>query len=181
MAVSPATGYLGVGTSNPAAALHVKGGIVAETAYHTHMYGVPVMYDTAGTDVDVGTLSNQYHYLGFPSSTAAVTASNSSRYYPPVSGLYMLKFAYDLGLSAGNAEPFISKNLANGSDLDAGDDRLIAIGSARADGERRGTMTGAAELTPNDYVSVGFLSTGAIIPSLSTRSSFSMTCVQRTE
>jgi hypothetical protein len=154
---------LGVGTNGPSTGLHVTGQILGGFPVHLSLYGTPSYYNSAGTLANPIVLST-YYYLLWPSS--GLTSKNWTPSYTttmrlgiPYNGLYSIKFTYQTGTATTPSyEIFISKNLGNGTDLNPGDDRLLACAVV----SNHITITATAYLVTTDFINFGlFVGSGS--------------------
>ena len=129
-----------------------------QSPMHLSLYGIPSTYSSGSSVANTTWTTTGHYYFRFPSSSLSSVNwtpayTNTTRLMIPVTGLYALKFTYyPSGTNTG--EVFMSKNMNNNSDVDCGDDRLLAIQYTNTTFNAF-TISSTVYLLSTDFVSFG--------------------------
>ena len=191
---------VGLGLSNPAYPLDVVGDVnltgalrVAGVALgapalnYVSMYGKPDVY-AAGATVPTPlplTASGEsggaaYRYFRFQDSALQSSGfqpsfSNAYMLRVPATGLYNIQACLALESNAsGPFEVFVTKNLGQSNDLEAPDDRVLAVALASPGTAAEFTLGDVALLTSNDLLSFGVFALSNTVVDFAPRCSFRM-------
>jgi hypothetical protein len=177
-------GRLGIGTSEPRAALDVRGDARFNFAYRElHMYSKPnvYIYNSSGTPLTLPyNASGKYLFFRFPnyySKNFEPIIASDYRYYVPENGLYFVRFT-PFGNGTLTFEWFINKNRnerGNSMDLNYVDGFGPYV---YANGVAATTMSAIIPMTTTDYITFGVFTMSTDFD-MSTRTSACITLIQR--
>jgi len=184
LGVTLKAGRLGIGTSEPRAALDVRGDARFNFAYRElHMYSKPdvYIYNSSGTALTLPyNASGKYLFFRFPnyySKNFEPIIASDYRYYVPENGLYFVRFT-PFGGGTLAFEWFINKNrnARNNNDDINYDDGFGPY--AYANGVSATTISAIIPMTTTDYITFGVY-TNSTNFDMNDRSSACITLIQR--
>lgn len=175
-AITPLTnGNVGIGTSNPGYLLEVNGNANFVGQVYRPVYTVVIAGAPSSSTYNAGYSYANWNMSLLVSPNSNITSTNfvalngATSFVPPVKGIWTIRCI----LSGTNvSEPYISKNLVNGNDLNVGDSRLMAAFSGS-----QVTMVATDLLLTSDKVTCGSYS-GAGQATYNGRSLFGATLIQ---
>ena len=104
--------------------------------------------------------------------------SYCSRWYPPYTGIWAITWAFQFN-SGNNIEAFISKDGANGSDLNT-NGNILALRALDTNYIREGTLSWTGYITTSSYFSLGFYTGTTADMTYPPRNRITITLVQKT-